>query len=100
MSREVRHEVQRQGSPPHRLAATLVQSEIDRLGCLTYMELGDDVLAVGLGRLIQMVEREKLAESQERVLGIGDTGFWMAVGMDAGYLVGLEMGKRLARGAS
>lgn len=84
----------------HRLAATLVQSEIDRLGCLTYMELGDDVLAVGLGRLIQMVEREKLAESQERVLGIGDTGFWMAVGMDAGYLVGLEMGKRLARGAS
>ena len=84
----------------HRLAATLVQSEIDRLGCLTELELGDDVLAVGLGRLTQMVEREKLAESQERVVGIADTGFWMAIGMDAGYLVGLEMGKRMAQGGA
>ena len=53
-----------------------------------------------LDRLGWSVEREKLAESQERVVGIADTGFWMAIGMDAGYLVGLEMGKRMAQGGA
>ncbi len=49
-------------------------------------------------RLAAMVEREQ--NPRRDVIAEADTGFWMAVGMDAGYLVGLEMGKRLAQGGA
>ena len=80
----------------HQLAADLAQSEIERSDSLAAM-LGDGY-ADGFDHLVLAVTKERLAlvKPQLRETAEADPGFQLDIGADAGYLLGLELGKRLA----
>ncbi len=83
------------------VAAELAESEIERLGCVTLMQC-DSEMEYGFDRLCALIKENRLAKVRPELVDstLREMGFHQDVGADAGYLVGLEMGKRLAQGGA
>ena len=82
------------------VAAELAESEIERLGCVTLMRC-DSEMEYGFDRLCELIKANRLAMVRPELVGstLEERGFHEDIAADAGYLVGLEIGKRLAGGA-
>ena len=81
----------------HQLVAEIVGFEIQRLGSIKLMQCEPSVV-MELPNLLELMRQE--CQDELDAVGASDHPFLLQTfAAEAGYLVGLEMGKRLAGGA-